>query len=95
MVNRSYDENSSVLCDCAPILSQEAAVEALRNGADEVLRMKEQYRKRRDFIVRRFNAMGLECHLPRGSFYAFPSVKSTGLDEVDFCHRLHVNRKLR
>ena len=73
---------------CAPILSQEAAVEALRNGADEVLRMKEQYRKRRDFIVRRFNAMGLECHLPRGSFYAFPSVKSTGLDEVDFCHRL-------
>ena len=73
---------------CAPILSQEAAVEALRNGADEVLRMKEQYGKRRDFIVRRFNAMGLECHLPRGSFYAFPSVKSTGLDEVDFCHRL-------
>ena len=73
---------------CAPILSQEAAVEALRNGADEVLRMKEQYRKRRDFIVRRFKAMGLECHLPRGSFYAFPSVKSTGLDEVDFCHRL-------
>ena len=50
--------------------------------------MKEQYQKRRDFIVRRFNAMGLECHLPRGSFYAFLSVKSTGLDEVDFCHRL-------
>ena len=73
---------------CAPILSQEAAVEALKNGADEVVRMKEQYQKRRDFIVRRFNAMGLECHLPRGSFYAFPSVKSTGLDEVDFCHRL-------
>ena len=73
---------------CAPILSQEAAVEALKNGADEVVRMKEQYEKRRDFIVRRFNAMGLECHLPRGSFYAFPSVKSTGLDEVDFCHRL-------
>ena len=73
---------------CAPILSQEAAVEALKNGADEVVRMKEQYQKRRDFIVRRFNAMGLECHLPRGSFYAFPSVKSTELDEVDFCHRL-------
>ena len=73
---------------CAPILSQEAAIEALRNGTDEVLRMREQYQRRRNFIVRKFNAMGLDCHLPRGSFYVFPSVKSTGLDEVDFCHRL-------
>ena len=74
---------------CAPILSQEAAIEALRNGADDVARMKDQYAKRRDFVVRRFNEMGLECHLPRGSFYAFPAVsKSTGLDEVEFCHRL-------
>ena len=51
--------------------------------------MREQYAKRRDFVVRRFNEMGLECHLPRGSFYAFPAVsQSTGLDEVEFCHRL-------
>ena len=73
---------------CAPILSQEAAIEALRHGVDDVKRMREQYQKRRDFIVRRFNQMGLSCHLPRGSFYAFPSVQSLGLDEVDFCHRL-------
>jgi aminotransferase len=73
---------------CAPILSQEAAIEALRNGTDDVMRMREQYQKRRDFIVRRFSEMGLECHLPRGSFYAFPSVRSLGLDEVNFCHRL-------
>lgn len=73
---------------CAPILSQEAAIEALRHGIDDVKRMREQYQKRRDFIVRRFNQMGLGCHLPRGSFYAFPSVQSLGLDEVDFCHRL-------
>ena len=73
---------------CAPILSQEAALEALRNGTNEVLKMKEQYQKRRDFLVRRFNEMGMECHLPRGSFYAFPSVKNFGLDEVEFCHRL-------
>lgn len=73
---------------CAPILSQEAAVEALAHGADEVARMREQYCKRRDFVVRRFNEMGLPCHLPRGSFYAFPSVEGTGLNEVDFCHRL-------
>ena len=74
---------------CASILSQEAAIEALRNGIEDVLRMRDQYSKRRDFVVRRFNEMGLDCHLPRGSFYAFPSVSpSTGLDEVEFCHRL-------
>ena len=73
---------------CAPILSQEAAVEAHRHGTEDVMRMKEQYHKRRDFIVRRFNEMGLDCHSPRGSFYAFPSVKGLGLNEVDFCHRL-------
>ena len=73
---------------CAPILSQEAAIEALAHGADEVARMREQYCQRRDFVVRRFNEMGLACHLPRGSFYAFPSVGNTGLSEIDFCHRL-------
>jgi len=73
---------------CAPILSQEAAIEALRHGVDDVMRMREQYQKRRDFIVRRFNQMGLDCHLPRGSFYAFPSVQSLDINEVDFCHRL-------
>jgi aminotransferase len=73
---------------CAPILSQEAAIEALRHGKEDVLRMREQYQKRRDFIVRRFNQMGLDCHLPRGSFYAFPSVQSLDINEVDFCHRL-------
>ncbi|MFQ3270694.1 MAG: aminotransferase, partial [Lentimonas sp.] len=58
---------------CAPILSQEAAIEALKNGAPAVARMKEQYHRRRDLIVRRFNESGLTCHLPKGSFYAFPS----------------------
>jgi len=73
---------------CAPILSQEAAIEAIRNGTEDVMRMRDQYAKRRDFIVRRFNEMGLDCHLPRGSFYAFPCVEAAGLNEVDFCHRL-------
>jgi aminotransferase len=73
---------------CAPILSQEAAIEALVNGVEDVKRMRDQYHKRRDFVVRRLNEIGLNCHLPRGSFYAFPSVESTGLNEVDFCHRL-------
>lgn len=73
---------------CAPILSQEAAIEALERGEDSVLRMKEQYRRRRDRFVERLNEMGLRCHSPRGSFYAFPSVAETGLDEKTFAHRL-------
>ena len=46
--------------------------------------MREQYHRRRDLIVRRFNEVGLKCHLPRGSFYAFPDVTSTGLTEGEF-----------
>lgn len=73
---------------CAPILSQEAAIEALRNGAESVAMMRDQYRQRRDFIVRRFRQCGLPCHLPNGTFYAFPDVRSTGLDEVAFARGL-------
>ena len=50
--------------------------------------MKEQYRLRRNYIVKAFNDMGLDCHLPRGSFYAFPSVQSTGLGSGEFASRL-------
>ena len=73
---------------CAPILSQEAAIEALKHGAESVKNMREQYQQRRDLIVRRFNEMGLACHLPSGSFYAFPSVDSLGLNSMDFCRQL-------
>ncbi len=73
---------------CAPILSQEAAIEALKNGAPSVQRMKEQYQRRRDLIVRRFNESGLKCHLPKGSFYAFPSLEGTGQSSMKFCQGL-------
>ncbi|MGB1127117.1 MAG: aminotransferase class I/II-fold pyridoxal phosphate-dependent enzyme [Opitutales bacterium] len=73
---------------CAPILSQEAAIEALKNGAPAVAQMKEAYQRRRDLIVRRFNEIGLDCHLPKGSFYAFPSIKQSGLDSMEFCKGL-------
>jgi aminotransferase len=69
---------------CASIMSQEAALEALVRGEDGMKQMRDQYHRRRDFIVRRLNEAGLKCHLPRGSFYAFPSVESTGLNEKDF-----------
>ena len=69
---------------CASIISQDAATEALLRGWDGVLRMRTEYHRRRDFIVRRFNEIGLRCHSPRGSFYTFPYVGGTGLSEKDF-----------
>ena len=73
---------------CAPILSQEAAIEALKNGTPAVDKMKEAYQRRRDLIVRRFNEIGLDCHSPKGSFYAFPSIEATGKSSIDFCKGL-------
>jgi aminotransferase len=69
---------------CASIISQEGAIEALARGEEAMKSMREQYQRRRDFIVRRFNEIGLKCHLPRGSFYAFPSVEATGLAGKEF-----------
>jgi aminotransferase len=79
---------------CAPIASQEAAIEALRNGRDAMLHMRDKYRERRDFIVRRFNELGLPCHLPRGAFYAFPSIQSTGMDSMTFAQKLLEDQKV-
>jgi aminotransferase len=79
---------------CAPILSQAAGIEALRHGWDDVLRMREKYQQRRDYIVSRFNEMGLTCHLPRGAFYAFPSVQKFGLTSMDFAKRLLHEQKV-
>ena len=73
---------------CASVISQDAAIEALENGAGPAAEMKEQFRLRRNYIVGAYNAMGLGCYLPRGSFYAFPSVKSTGLGSSEFASRL-------
>jgi aminotransferase len=73
---------------CASIISQEAALEAIRNGEGPMLEMREEYRQRRNFMVNALNAMGLDCHLPHGSFYAFPSVKSTGLSSKEFSTQL-------
>jgi aminotransferase len=69
---------------CASIISQEAAIEALNHGERDTVEMRDQYKVRRNFIVNAFNSMGLACHLPRGSFYAFPSIESTGMNSKDF-----------
>ena len=73
---------------CAPILSQEAAIEALRHGRPDMVDMREQYRVRRNFIVHSFRKMGLPCFEPRGAFYLFPSIKSTGKSSHEFAFGL-------
>jgi aminotransferase len=79
---------------CASIISQEAAIEAIQFGEPDTIEMREQYRLRRNFIVRALNDMGLKCHLPRGSFYAFPSITSTGLSSKEFAVRLLEQEKV-
>jgi aminotransferase len=69
---------------CASIIAQEAAIEALTRGDAATAEMREQYRLRRNFIVHALNEIGLACHLPRGSFYAFPNITSTGLSSKEF-----------
>jgi aminotransferase len=73
---------------CAPIMSQMAAIEAIRHGHKDVQVMKKEYNRRRNFIVSSLNEMGLTCHMPQGAFYAFPSIKSTGMSSLDFAKDL-------
>ena len=78
----------------APTTAQYAAIEALRNGDDDIEMMKNEYDMRRRVIVQGFNDMGLECFEPKGAFYAFPSIKSTGLTSNDFCERCLREKKV-
>lgn len=79
---------------CASTMAQYAAIEALRNGRPEVDMMVKSYRRRRNFIVESFNEMGLSCHNPGGAFYAFPSIKSTGLSSQEFAEQLLQQEKV-
>ncbi len=73
---------------CAPIMGQDAAIEALERGDDSVAKMRSEYQMRRNFITRALNDMGLECRKPQGSFYVFPRISSTGLASREFSMRL-------
>src|SRR5437867_9652717 len=79
---------------CASIISQEAAQETIQHGESDTAAMREQYRLRRNYIVNAFNSMGLTCHLPRGSFYAFPCIASTGLSSMEFAVKLLEHEKV-
>ena len=79
---------------CAPIMSQEAAIEALERGQLSMQNMRREYELRRNYIVRGLNDLGLECFKPRGAFYVFPKITSTGLSSREFSLRLLREKKV-
>ena len=79
---------------CAPIMSQMAALEALREGEADVRMMVAEYNRRRKVIVKGLNDIGLDCFEPRGAFYAFPSVARTGMDSDTFAEQLLLEEKV-
>ena len=78
----------------APTNSQYAAIDALRNGDDDIRRMKEEYDMRRRFTVDGFKRIGLDCFEPLGAFYVFPCIKSTGLTSEEFAERLIKSKRV-
>ena len=79
---------------CAPTTSQYAAVEALRNGDDDVRMMRESYNERRRFVLHMLDEMGIPCFEPMGAFYVFPCIKEFGLSSEDFANRLLAEEKV-
>jgi aminotransferase len=79
---------------CASTMSQEAAIEALEHCDTEVGNMRSDYERRRNFVVRRFNELGLQCHAPAGAFYVFPDIRSSGLSSHDFSVSLLQQQKV-
>ena len=79
---------------CASTMSQEAAIEALENCQKEVETMRGDYERRRNYVVNRLNEIGLPCHSPKGAFYVFPDITSTGLKSKDFSLRLLKSQKV-
>jgi len=73
---------------CAPSISQYAAIEAIQNAEKDVMEMKAEYYKRRNYIVSSFLELGLPCHMPAGAFYVYPNIKSTGMESKDFALNL-------
>lgn len=78
----------------APTTSQFAAVEALRNGDADIIKMRDDYDMRRRFTVNAFREIGLPCFEPEGAFYAFPSIQSTGLSSEEFCEKLIYSKRV-
>ncbi len=79
---------------CASIMGQVAAIEALKSGEDSAAEMVEEYNRRRLVIIKGLNNIGLPCFEPRGAFYAFPSIKSSGMTSEEFAEKLLIEEKV-
>ncbi len=79
---------------CAPTTSQYAAVEAMKNGDEDVARMREEYDGRRRYLLYRFREMGMECFEPYGAFYMFPCIREFGMTSEEFAERLLESEKV-
>ena len=79
---------------CAPITGQMAAIEALRNGATAMASMVAEFNERRRLFVRGLSDAGLSCFEPKGAFYAFPAIATTGLSSEEFSRRLLLEQKV-
>ncbi len=78
----------------APSAAQYGAIEAMRNGDDQVEKMRESYRARRNYITSGFNRLGLSTHLPQGAFYIFPNISNSGMSSEEFCELLLKEQKV-
>ena len=79
---------------CAPTNSQFAGVEALKNGDDDIVMMRDAYNERRRFVLKRLEEMGIPCFEPKGAFYVFPDIRGFGLSSEEFCLRLLKEEKV-
>jgi aminotransferase len=79
---------------CAPVMSQQAAYEALKNPEEDIAVMKESYWRRRNFLHSAFTEMGLPCGLPDGAFYMFPDIRDLGITSKQFALQLLESQKV-
>jgi aminotransferase len=79
---------------CAPTTSQYAAIEALKNGDDDVATMRQAYNQRRRFLLSRFKEMEIECFEPFGAFYVFPCIKEFGMTSEEFATKFLYEQKV-
>jgi len=79
---------------CAPTMSQYAAIAAMKDGDEDIERMHKEYDRRRKYVVAELRKMGLDCFEPRGAFYVFPCIKSTGLSSEEFCEKLLLTERV-
>ncbi len=79
---------------CAPTTAQYAAIEALKNGGEEVAMMVSEYNRRRRLVLNGFRGIGMDCFEPLGAFYVFPDIRNTGMTSDQFCERLLMEEKI-